>query len=58
MTVAIALIRKDGLEFRRDRRALVAAILVVLLAVAAVATAYVHVSGYERDRMVVETRDR
>lgn len=58
MTVAIALIRKDGLEFRRDRRALVAAILVVLLAVAAVATAYVHVSGYERDRTAAETRDR
>lgn len=53
-----ALARKDLIEFVRDRRFGVAALVVTLLAFAAVATSFVRVEGYERDRAAAEALDR
>lgn len=55
---ADAVARKDWLEFVRDRRLLVAALMVGLLALAAVVTAAVRVGAHEADRRATETRDR
>jgi ABC-2 type transport system permease protein len=49
---------KDWLEFRRDRRLLLMAMLVTLLALAAVATAWVQVTAHEEDRRAVAAQDR
>jgi ABC-2 type transport system permease protein len=49
---------KDWLEFRRDRRLLLMAMLVTLLALAAVATAWVQVAAHEADRRAVAAQDR
>ena len=49
---------KDWLEFRRDRRLLLMAVLVTLLALAAVATAWVQITAYEADRRAVAAQDR
>jgi ABC-2 type transport system permease protein len=53
-----AIARKDALEFLRDRRLLVAAVLVALLALAAIGLAAQTVVAYERDRTAAETLDR
>jgi ABC-2 type transport system permease protein len=58
VTAASAIARKDWREFVRDRRLLVMAALVLLLAAAAVFTAYTRVSAYEADRVATERRDR
>ncbi|MCG6116910.1 MAG: DUF3526 domain-containing protein [Aquimonas sp.] len=58
MTGVAALARKDWREFIRDRRLLVMTLLVLLLALAAVVTAYARVAAYEADRIATEQRDR
>ncbi len=58
MTAAGAIIGKDWREFTRDRRLMVMAGLVILLALAAVVTSFARVSAYETDRQATERRDR
>ena len=53
-----AISAKDWTEFVRDRRLLLAAVLVTLLGIAAVATSFARVSAYETDRRATEARDR
>jgi ABC-2 type transport system permease protein len=49
---------KDWLEFRRDRRLAIMAVMVTLLALAAVATAWIRVTAHETDRQAVMQADR
>lgn len=58
MTAAGAIIGKDWREFIRDRRLVVMAVLVLLLALAAIVTSFARVSAYETDRQATERRDR
>jgi len=58
MSTVVTLARKDLTEFVRDRRLLLLAALVVVLALTAVAAAYVRVAAYEADRVATERRDR
>lgn len=58
MSRAIAIARKDWREFVRDRRLLVMAALVLLLAFAATVTAAARIAAYEADRTATERRDR
>jgi len=53
-----ALARKDLLEFARDRRLLVAAILMIALALVSLALAWQQVRGYEHARVEAEEGDR
>ena len=53
-----ALLRKDGLEFLRDRRLLGASALVLLLGLLALLLALGQVTAYERDRRAAEEQDR
>lgn len=50
--------RKDWLEFLRDRRFVLMALLVAALGLTAVATSFVRVTAHETDRLATETRDR
>ena len=50
--------RKDWLEFTRDRRLVVMAALIALLTLAAIATSFVRITEYERDRAATQVRDR
>lgn len=58
MSGARAIAGKDWREFTRDRRLLVMAVLVMLLALAAIVTSYARVAAYETDRQATERRDR
>lgn len=49
---------KDWLEFRRDRRLVIMALLVTLLALTAVLTAWTRVTAHEGDRLAVMAQDR
>lgn len=50
--------RKDWLEFLRDRRFVLMALLVAALGLTAVATSFVRVTAHETDRIATEARDR
>ena len=50
--------RKDWLEFLRDRRFVLMALLVAALGSTAVATSFVRVTAHETDRIATEARDR
>jgi ABC-2 type transport system permease protein len=50
--------RKDWLEFRRDRRLILMAVLIAILTLAAIATSFVRITAHERDRVATEARDR
>lgn len=58
MSGAGAITGKDWREFTRDRRLVVMALLVLLLALAAIVTSFARVSAYETDRQATERRDR
>lgn len=58
MITASAIPAKDWREFVRDRRLLVMALVVALLALAAVVTAFAQVRAYEADRAATVARDR
>lgn len=53
-----AILRKDWLEFRRDRRFTLMAMLVLVLGLTAVAVSHVSVTAHETDRLATEARDR
>lgn len=57
-SVSLSLAGKDWLEFRRDRRLVLMAALVTLLALAAVLTAWARVSSHEADRIATIAADR
>lgn len=57
-SINAAIAGKDWLEFRRDRRLVIMALLVTLLALAAVLTAWVRVTAHETDRLAVMAQDR
>lgn len=54
---SFSLPRKDVLVFARDRRLLLAALLIAVLALTAIITGFGQVRAYERDRLTTETRD-
>jgi ABC-2 type transport system permease protein len=56
--IALPIANKDWLEFRRDRRLVLMAILVALLAIAAVLTAWARVASHEADRLATMAADR
>jgi len=58
MSAIGVLARKDLLEFARDRRVFILALITLALALTAVVTAYTQVTRYETDRRVSEQRDR
>jgi ABC-2 type transport system permease protein len=56
--LAAAVAGKDRRELLRDWRLVVVGVLMVLLAITAIATAYARVSAYESDRVAAEAQDR
>lgn len=56
--LALSLAGKDWLEFRRDRRLVLMALLVTLLALAAVLTSWAPVATHEADRLATIAADR
>jgi len=58
MSQAAFIARKDRHEFLRDRRLLIAALLVIALALASLFLAQQRVAAYERDRAIAEQSDR
>jgi ABC-2 type transport system permease protein len=58
MSQAAFIARKDRHEFLRDRRLLIAALLVIALALASLFLAQQRVAAYERDRVIAEQADR
>jgi ABC-2 type transport system permease protein len=56
--LAAPIASKDWLEFRRDRRLVIMAVLVMLLALAAVLAAWTRVTRHEADRQAVMAQDR
>ncbi len=57
-SLSLSLAGKDWLEFRRDRRLVLMAALVTLLALAAVLTSWARVSAHEADRLATIAADR
>lgn len=53
-----AIARKDRLEFVRDKRLLLATVLMAILAIAALGLAWQHVHQYEQERSQAEEGDR
>lgn len=58
MSMTVAIIAKDMLEMRRDRRVVAIALLVLALAFTALVTTYVRISAYEADRAATIATDR
>jgi ABC-2 type transport system permease protein len=58
MSITAAIIAKDVRELRRDRRVAVMALLVLVLAVTAIATAWARISAHEADRAATIAADR
>lgn len=58
VSISAPIAGKDWLEFRRDRRLVIMALLVTLLALTAVLTAWTRVTAYETDRQAVMAQDR
>lgn len=57
-SLPLSMAGKDWLEFRRDRRLFIMAVLVTLLALAAVLTSWARVSSHEADRLATIAADR
>ncbi len=57
-SLSLSLAGKDWLEFRRDRRLVLMAVLVTLLAFAAVLTSWARISSHEADRLATIAADR
>jgi ABC-2 type transport system permease protein len=57
-SLTATLFRKDWRELIRDRRLLIAALIVIAFALLAVATSAVRVTAHEADRVATEARDR
>jgi ABC-2 type transport system permease protein len=57
-SLSLSMAGKDWLEFRRDRRLVLVAVLVTLLALAAVLTAWAKVASHEADRIATIAADR
>jgi ABC-2 type transport system permease protein len=57
-SLSLSIAGKDWLEFRRDRRLVLMAVLVTLLGLTAVLTAWVKVTSYEADRIATIAADR
>jgi ABC-2 type transport system permease protein len=57
-SLSLSMAGKDWLEFRRDRRLVLMAVLVTLLALAAVLTSWAKVASHEADRIATIAADR
>jgi ABC-2 type transport system permease protein len=58
VSISAPIAGKDWLEFRRERRLVIMGLLVTLLALTAVLTAWTRVTAYETDRQAVMAQDR